>query len=185
MERHISYTKQGVRKTAIFRKGIVLISNVGLEEHKSDVLRAMQDRVIVLEHDPTDAEMWALIYHVAKTPERVEIADYLWDVCAEKQKRPSVRLFVDKAIPLYESWKAGDSRKHWKDRLRSVVARRAVEAHHAPTLAEHKDQMVRLAQQAWESGSTMTERLQAFEKLTGKSRATAYRYWKELGFVAR
>jgi len=185
MKRHISYTKQGVRKTAIFRKGIVLISNVGLEDHKSEVLRAMQDRVIVLEHDPTDAETWALIYHVAKTPERVEVADYLWDVCAELEVRPSIRLFVDKAIPLHESWSVGDSKKHWKDRLRSVVARRAVEARQLPTPAQHKDQMAHLARQAWESGSTMPERLSAFHDLTGKSRATAYRYWREMGFVAR
>ena len=162
-----------------------MVSNVSLDEHKGAVLRAMQDRVIVLEHDPTDAEMWSLIYHVADRLKEVEIADYLWDVCAEFQVRPSIRLFVDKAIPLFESWADGDSKKHWKDRLRSVVARRAVEARHFLTLADHKKEMTRLAHEAWEAGSTMPERIELFEKLTGKSRATAYRYWQELGFVAR
>ena len=185
MERAIAYTKQGVEEVAIFRRGIILIANIGLKEHKNEILRAMQDRVIVLEHDPTDAEMWALIYHVAKTAEEVEIADYLWDVCAEFQVRPSIRLFVDKALPLHESWQVGDSKKHWKDRLRSVVAQRAVEARQVPTLAQHKDQMVRLAHEAWGAGATMEERVKAFHEITGKSRATAYRYWRELGFVAR
>ena len=185
MERTITYTKQGVEKKAIFAKGIIRISNVSLDEHKGAVLRAMQDRVIVLEHDPTDAEMWALIYHVANTADTTEIADYLWDVCTEFQVRPSIRLFVDKAIPLYESWADGDSKKHWKDRLRSVVAQRAVEAQHFLTLADHKEEMQRLAKEAWEAGATMPERIQAFEKSAGKSRATAYRYWRELGCVTR
>ena len=189
MERPIRYTRQGQKATAIFGKGVVLIANCALSQHKNEVLQAMEDRVIVLEHDPTDAEIWALVYKIAeqrKLPdEHVAIVDFLFDVCAECQARPSVRLFCDKAVPIYEAWKAGDSKKHWQDRLRSVVARRAVEPRSVFSLADHSAAMMKQAQDAWEAGNTMPDRIHAFAEKTGKSRATAYRYWNELGFVTR
>ena len=189
MERTIHYSRNGHKAKAIYGKGIVLIANCPLDQHKSEVLQAMEDRVIVLEHDPTDAEVWALIYRIAeqrKPPdEHVAIADFLFDVCTEDQVRPSVRLFCDKAVPIYESWKAGDSKKHWQDRLRSVVARRAVEPRRVFSLAEHNAAMMKQAQDAWEAGNTMRDRIQAFKKKTTMSRATAYRYWQALGLVTR
>ena len=189
MERKIPYRRQGQTVAAIYGKGIVLIANCSLAQHKNEVLQAMEDRVIVLEHDPTDAEVWALVYKIAeqrKPPEEhIAIADFLFDVCTEYQVRPTVRLFCDKAIPIYESWKAGDSKKHWQDRLRSVVARRAVEPRCVLSLAEHTAAMMQHAQDAWEAGTTMQDRIQSFTEKTGKSRATAYRYWRELGFVTR
>lgn len=97
----------------------------------------------------------------------------------------NLALSVRSAHAFFESWEAGDSKKHWKDRLRSVVARRAVEAKHFLTLADHKKHMAEMAKEAWEAGTTMPERIEAFENLTGRSRATAYRYWHELGYVTR
>ena len=189
MERKIPYAKEGVKKVAIYGKGIVLIANCPLAQHKNEVIQAMEDRVIVLEHDPADAEVWALIYKIAEDgksrTEHIEIADFLFDVCAEYQVRPSVRLFCDKAIPIYEAWKARESKKHWKDRLRSVVARRAVEPKHIISLAEHTDDMMEKAQEAWEAGKSRDERVKIFFERTGKSRATAYRYWQQLGLVRR
>jgi hypothetical protein len=189
MERTIPYNRHGQNAKATYGKGIVLIANCPLAQHKNEVLQAMEDRVIVLEHDPTDAELWALIYRIAeqqKLPEEhVAIADFLFDACAECQMRPSVRLFCDKAVPIYESWKAGDSKKHWEDRLRSIVARRAVEPRRPLSLAEHNADMMQQAQDAWEAGTTMPDRIMAFAEKTGKSRATAYRYWGQLGFVTR
>lgn len=189
MERTIMYTRNGHKAKAIYGKGIVLIANCPLSQHKNEVIQAMEDRVIVLEHDPTDAEVWALIYKIAEQRQPVEehlaIVDFLFDVCAEHQASPTIRLYCDKAIPLFESWKAGDSKKHWQDRLRSVVAHRAVEPRRVISLAEHTADMMQQAKDAWEAATTMPERVQAFLERTGKSRATAYRYWRELGFVAR
>jgi hypothetical protein len=189
MERTISYSRNGHKAKAIYGKGIVLIANCPLAQHRSEVLQAMEDRVIVLEHDPTDAEVWALIYKIAEQREspneHVAIADFLFDVCAEEQVRPSIRLYCDKAVRIHESWKAGGSKKHWQDRLRSVVARRAVEPRRVLSLVEHNAAMMQDAQVAWEAGNTMPTRIQSFTEKTGKSRATAYRYWRELGFVTR
>ena len=189
MERPIHYSRQGQKVTAIYGKGMVLIANCPLAQHKNGVIQAMEDRVIVHEHDPTDAEVWALIYKIAEqrqpAKEHLTIADSLFDMCAEYQVRPTIRLYCDKAIPIYESWNAGDSKKHWQDRLRSVVARRAVEPRKIISLAEHTADMIEQAKDAWEAATTMPERVQAFLERTGKSRATAYRYWRELGFVAR
>ena len=66
--RQVHYARAGGEQVALVGKGLILVSNVPLSRHSNAVLTALEDRVLVIEHDPTDAEILALCRHLAKSP---------------------------------------------------------------------------------------------------------------------
>jgi hypothetical protein len=146
--RQVNYGRQSEHQVALVGKGIIFISSVPLFQHSNAVLTALEDRVLVIEHDPTDDEIMALCRRIAHSPardltarEQNEVLDYLIGLCAGHAVRPSLRLFCKKALPIYQSWRAGDSHHHWQDRLKTVVVRRATASAHIPTRKEKRDHL--------------------------------------------
>lgn len=97
--------------------------------------------------------------------------------------RPSLRLYCNKALPIYRGWQAGESHHHWKDRLKTVVIRRAVCPVHIATREDKRESLRTLAKECWDDGRTSIERKELWELRTGKTWRTGYRYWQELGLV--
>ena len=83
--RTVTYKKGGKEIKTHFDKGIVLISNVELNAHNNEVLQALDDRIFTHEHNPTDGELWTLIYYIAdhseKPKEWLGVADFLFEIC--------------------------------------------------------------------------------------------------------
>jgi hypothetical protein len=184
MVRRISYKRDKHTVHADFGKGIVLISNADLGQHKKEVMKAIEDRVYPLEHDPSDGEMWSLIYYIADHPETLptavlkklkkplpnihkdclKIADILYDEMVELKIRPTVRWYVDKAVKMYYS--KGSKIKNWRDRLRSMLARHSVESIHGKLTAERTEEYLQTAVRIEKEGGKGSVKLEKWKKET-------------------
>ena len=148
----------------------------------------MEDRVIVMEHDPTDAEIWALIYKIAEqrkpTEEHVAIVTS-FSTCGRapsKADDPAVLRQGDSDLRVLEGGRQQEALAGSASLGCGPTCGRTPPR---VSLAEHTADMMEQATGCLGGGATMPERIQVFMERTGKSRATAYRYWRELGFVAR
>jgi hypothetical protein len=110
--RTVRYKKGGDDRTVFFDGSIIAISNLALAGHSNEVLDALQDRVHAMSYEPSDDEIEAHIFEIASlglrgtSPrEALKVARFLIDQCRELGVRPSVRLFVDKALTDYRLWK--------------------------------------------------------------------------------
>ena len=180
-----------------FSGGIVVISNLPLASHKSEVLSALQDRVQVIAYEPTDEQMEAFIYEIAdSSPRGVPakdarmVADFLLSACRKTEIRPSVRLFVDKALPDHRQWSEKKSESHWKDLVRSSLQQEAI-PHELPlqdvSRKERKETEQRMVLTLYSEFSDASDRVKAWEERTGKRKSAFYRRQyelKEKGLIA-
>jgi hypothetical protein len=183
--RRVSHATAYGSEAIDFSGGVVAISNLPLEGHASEVLAALRDRVHVIGYEPPDAQMEAFIYHLAGgSPKGVPameanmIASFLVTACRESEVRPSVRLFMDKAVKDYLFWKEGHSECHWQDLIRSSVAEQLVPQQHClrdVSRKEKADTEKRLAQAIYSQFLTRAEREQAWRERVGTSPKAFYR----------
>ena len=179
-----------------FKGGIIAISNLALGGHHAEILAALQDRVNVISYEPSDEEMLALIGKIAAggvanipPAECRMVAHYLREECKRREVRPSVRLFVNKAIPDYKLWKSERTETHWRDLIASGLEQRLVEIQHPQrdlTRAEQTEAERRVALDIVLSYPTRKERVERWASVTGtrfgkaKSQAAFYRRLAEL-----
>lgn len=173
-----------------FKGSIVAISNLSLLQHNREVLNALNDRVQVLEYDPTDEEIEAVIFDIAKTgprgitpAEAASAAEVLLRECRTAGVRPSIRLFVDKAIPDFRLWRSGDSECDWRDLIRSSVRQSTVRPQHAIRETSRTKRIASEKQIAREICIDLADpcqRVEAWQKRTGKCQASFYRRCGEL-----
>lgn len=180
--RYIPYVSAKEERTVEFRRGIFAISNIPLARHNDNVLGALRDRVIVLNHEPTDVELVALMRHHAQEPidgvlpeQLVEIVDYLESLYASHDLRPSLRDFFLKAIPVYRACKAGDSRHPWQARLKADITMRTI-LPDCPTRADQVAYKQRVAVAISKQHKHLKDRLRAWEEATGDGQASLYRH---------
>lgn len=189
-KRLVKYKRAGVDKTVEFSGGIILISNLPLDGHQRELLAALRDRVQVLEFEPSDEQIIAVIKNIASegvrgTPsaECVIVADFLIAEMGTRGVRPSIRLFVDKAIPDYQLYASGKSETHWKDLIVSCLKQQAIEPEH-PTRdisrAENTEAERRLVLDICTTYSTPPECVAAWKERTGKGSSAFYRRRSEL-----
>ena len=193
--RVVRYKKAGVDETVLFGGGIIAISNLQLAGHTSQVLGALQDRVHVLAYEPTDEEVEAAIYEIAgKSPrgldsaDAVEVASFLLNVCREYGIRPSIRLYVDKALHDFRQWKKGSSELHWHDLVRSSVQGMVLAPEQPLRDITRKEQIEserRVVQAICSQFPERQQRLDAWRVRTGKSPAAFYRRYRELRLEGR
>jgi hypothetical protein len=181
-------TAKGDRRLS-FSGGIIFISNRPLDSHSDEVLAALDDRVFVLGYEPSDEQIVALIYHIAdrgvrgiSANECRTVATFLIDGCRCRNIRPSMRLFLDKALRDYEFFAAGNSETDWRDLIVSNLEQRLVEPQHPgkelnQSLAEAER---RIALDVSSRFATREERVAAWKEQTGKSQATLYRRISEV-----
>ncbi len=188
--RTVRYKTATVDKVAHFEGSIIAISNLQLAGHANAVLEALQDRVHVMAFEPTDAEVEAGIYEIAGTSPRgvtvreaAEVADFLLEQCREMGLRPSVRLFMDKALPDYRLWRAGNTESDWHDLVRSSVRQMVIPQQRGLRDLTRKDQIAserNIVRDICATFSSRKDRLKAWRTKTRKGQSAFYRRVKEL-----
>lgn len=188
--RTIRYKTAATDRVVYFEGSIIAISNLPLGEHSSHVLQALQDRVHVMAYEPSDEEVEAQIREIAGSsprgiavPDAVEVAGYLIDECRTAGLRPSVRLFIDKAIADFKQWKDENTESHWHDLVRSSVRQMVLPQQHALRDMSQRDRIAgerKLAADICATYCCREERLKAWKEHTGKSQSAFYRRVDEM-----
>ncbi len=176
--------------TVPFSGGIIAISNLPLEGHNPEVLAALTDRVYVVGYEPSDDQIHAHIMDIAATgpkgvnPENaLMVANYVLTECKRLQIRPSLRTYVDKALPDFRLWESQRSESHWKDLVLSSLQQAVVMPHLEQRdlgRAERTEAERRVALSIYLEYPSRHERVKAWKDRTGKSQAAFYRRVEEL-----
>lgn len=188
--RTVRYKRANDDRVVHFSGSIIAISNLQLAGHANHVLDALRDRVHVMSYEPTDEEIEASIHEIAGTSPRgvsssdaVRVASFLLDSCRESGVRPSIRLYVDKALTDFQLWEAGDSESHWSDLIRASVQQSVIVQERPLRDISRKEQIDserRLVQAICEQFPCRKLRVAAWVARTGKSQAAFYRRCREL-----
>lgn len=173
-----------------FTGGIIAISNLPLSGHNPEVVAALNDRVYVVSYEPTDEQIHAQIMEIAESgprgvsPEKATmVAHFVLTECKRLEMRPSLRTFVDKALPDFRLWENKRSESHWKDLVISSLKQEIVLPQREQrdlSRAEKTDAERRIAHGIFLDFDNREERLAEWKKQTGKSQAAFYRRVDEL-----
>jgi hypothetical protein len=179
-----------------FTGGIILVSNLNLDGHHREILAAIRDRVNMINYEPTDGQVEALIHRIADQgirgvpPENCRmVANFLVEQCRQREIHPSVRLFLEKAIPDYALWESGRTETNWRDLVVSELEQQLVEIQHPQRdlrRAEQTEAERRIALDVFMSYPSRRERVEQWQRITAarfgqaKSQPAFYRRLKEL-----
>ena len=97
--------------------------------------------------------------------------------------RFDLRLFVNKALPDYQQWKDDETESDWRDLVTASIEEHLVAVQHGgerPSRADRKDDEHAILREILREHSTREERVQAWEKRTGKSERAFYRRLAEM-----
>src|SRR5579885_1707341 len=187
--RVVKYRRQGREERAVFRGGIVCISN--RELHDDEMLGAFKSRVHTLNYDPTDAQLGALMLDIADrgwpcgsanpgiAPEAARaVAHYLIGEMLRLTCRFDLRLLVNKAFPDYQQWKDGETESDWRDLVTESIEEHLVAVRHSaesPRSREaRKAEEHSILQEINRDHPSRDERVRAWIKRTGKSERAFY-----------
>ena len=194
-KRLVKYKTAKETRVVRFDGGIICMSNLALEGHHHEVLAALRDRINVIHYEPSDDQIIALILKLAddgvggtNTRDARMVATFLIDECKLREVRPSVRLFVDKAIKDFQLWNAGKCEAHWRDLVVSNLEQALVELQHEPrnlSRAEEIEAEQRIALDIYLNFSGRAERVAEWEQRTKKKQASLYRRFDELKKAGR
>ncbi len=123
--RKVTYKCKDKDESFFFTGGIIAISNLPLAT--DPLARALESRMLTLEHEPTDEEIAALMRQLAGkgykslTAEQcLEVVDFLIDETRHYDGRLDLRHFT-KALHDRLQSEAGQSQTHWQDLVRSSL----------------------------------------------------------------
>lgn len=193
--RVVKYRRQGREDRAVFRGGIVCISN--RELHDDELLGAFKSRVHTLNYDPTDAQLGALMLDIADrgwpagsvnreiTPETARtIAEYLIGEMLRFSCPFDLRLLVNKAFPDYQQWKDGEAESNWRDLITASIEEHLVAVRHSdesPVSREaRKSEERSILEEIIRDHPSRDERVRAWVMRTGKSERAFYRRLAEM-----
>jgi hypothetical protein len=191
--RVIKYRRQGREERTLFRGGVVCISNKEL--HDDELLGAFKSRVNVLNYNPADTQLGALMLDIASrgwpggrpTIPPAECEEVARFVIAEMLRlgcRFDLRLFCDKAVPSYRQWKDGGTESHWQDLVAAAVEESLVELRHPTAMPEsrsaRKGREREVLKQILNECASREERVRAWAERTGRSERAFYRRLAEL-----
>ena len=182
-------TAKGDRVVA-FDGAIIGVSNLALDGHHSDVLRALKDRIHVCHYEPTDQEIIALCRQITSQglgdikPDKCQmVLNYLLKELESHELRPSVRLYIDKALKDYDLWSSGQSEAHWQDLVRNTIEEQLIDLTR-PTSdlsrQERLDADRRIVLEILQTFERKADRIEAWIKRKGGSQAGFYRRVAEL-----
>ena len=187
--REVVYQKAGIREVVKFTGGIIGISNLALNDHTKEIRRALNDRVFTINYDPTDKQLLALMEHIAgkghsglTVEECFTVLYFLMKEMEDLNIRPSIRMFVDKALKDFALWKMGNTETHWQDLVRSSIQEAVIELTEPTNDLSKKEETeaeLRIAQQIYQRFDK-PEQVKEWVKQTEKSQATYYRRIKTL-----
>jgi hypothetical protein len=193
--RDIRYKTARETRSVPFTGGVICISNLPLDGHHHEVLAALKDRVFVINYEPTDEQIIALIYKIAEdgvedvAPDKaLMVATFLINECKAMGIRASVRLFRDKALKDYKLHAAAKCEADWRDLVRSNLKEQLIALKHATTdlsRSEQSEAERRMAEEIYRTYQSGKERVEAWMERTGKSQAAFYRRVAELKNAGR
>jgi hypothetical protein len=167
-----------------FTGGIIITANCGLDDIPR--LRALKTRIPYLRYQPTTGEIAALMRKIARggyshgeyrlEPAKCqEVAEFIISRCQRVQRNLDLRLLVNgfKDRLQYEN---GEAETHWEDLLESRMKERVIQ----PTGRRAEQKATELEVVRRIAHLPPQERLEAWEKETGKSQAALYRRLGEL-----
>jgi hypothetical protein len=194
-DRYVRHKTAKETRTVPFTGGIICISNLPLDGHHHEVLAAIRDRAFVIQYEPTDEQIIALINKLAEEgvadvppAKATMVATYLIEQCKLRGVRPSVRLFIDKAIKDFQLFEAKKCETHWRDLIASNLEQQLVELKHPTTDISRCEQIEaerRIALDIYLNYETRNERVEQWTSRTAKSQAALYRRLKELKQAGR
>lgn len=188
--RRVKHKTASGTRVVPFSGGVICMSNLPLDGHHHEVLAALRDRINVINFEPSDEQIIALIRKLAEdgvgdvSPDNAKVvAAFLIAECKVRGIRPSVRLYVDKALRDYKLWASENCETHWRDLVVSNLEQQLVELQHEVrdlSRAEQIEAERRIALDVFLSHATREERVAEWERRTGKKQAALYRRLKEL-----
>jgi hypothetical protein len=187
--RVVRYRMKGSERRLCFRGGIVCISN--RELHDDELLGAFKSRVHILNYDPSDAQLGALMLDAASRGRRTitpddatEVARFLIGEMLRLGCRFDLRLFFDKALPDFQQWKDGEAESNWRDLISASIEQHLVALRHAeetpPSRQDRKDEEHALIRQILRTHARREARVRAWTEQTGKSERAFYRRLAEM-----
>src|SRR5271166_1309570 len=182
--RVVKYRRQGREERAVFRSGVVCVSN--RELHDDELLGAFKSRVHTLNYDPTDAQLGALMLDIADRgwpagsgnpeidPETARmVAHYLIGEMLRVSCPFDLRLLVNKAFPDYQQWKDGEAESDWRDLITASIEEHLVAVRHSEespvSREERKSAEHSILQEIMLVHPSRDERVRAWIERTGKS----------------
>jgi hypothetical protein len=188
--RVVKYRRQGREERAVFRGGIICISNKEL--HDDELLGAFKSRVHTLNYDPSDTQLGALMLDIADrgwpvgsanpeiNPEKARmVTHYLIGEMLRLECPFDLRLLVNKAYPDYQQWMDGEAESDWRDLITASIEQHLVAVRHSEesplTRAARKDEERSILQEIIRDHPTRSERVRAWIERTGKSERAFYR----------
>ena len=193
--RVVKYRRQGREERAVFRGGIICISN--RELHDDELLGAFKSRVHTLNYDPTDAQLGALMLDIADrgwpcgsanpeiAPEAARmVAHYLIGEMLRLSCPFDLRLLVNKAFRDYQQWKDGEAESDWRDLITASIEEHLVAVRHADEPPMSREERKRaehsILQEIMRVHPSRDERVRAWIEQTGKSERAFYRRLAEM-----
>lgn len=161
-----------------------------LAGHQLHTLQALQDRIHVIRYEPTEEQIISLMRHLAdqgvgnvRSDDARCVLEFLLAECRRRDIPPSLRLFVDKAIPDFQMHYAQECELNWRDLIVSDLEQQLIQPVHPAADLSRADQMAaerRLVEALCCRFQTRAEQLAEWKLRTGKSQAAFYRRLKEL-----
>jgi hypothetical protein len=193
--RVVKYRRQGSEARAVFRGGIVCISNKEL--HDDELLGTFKSRVHTLNYNPTDAQLGALMLEIADrgwpvgsanpeiNPETARtVAQYLISEMLRLSSPFDLRLLLNKAFPDYQQWKDGEAESDWRDLITASIEENLVAVRHTEesplSRGERKEEEQAIVQEILHDHQSRDDRVRAWIKRTGKSERAFYRRLAEM-----
>lgn len=173
-----------------FTGAIVALSNLALSGHHEAILPALRDRIQIIHYDPTDEQILALCRHIADRGhhgldpgECHKVLAFLQNRLEGHELRPSIRLFVDKALRDYDLWKSGCTETHWHDLISSTIRQELIQLTQPTTDLSRAERIAaeqRIALEIYREGDDAESRLEAWTERTGSGKSSFYRRIAEL-----
>ena len=193
--RVLKYRRQGREERVAFKGGIIAISN--RELHDTELLEAVKSRVHVLNYDPSDAQLGALMLDIADrgwpagssnpeiNPDAARtVAHYLIGEMLRLECPFDLRLLCNKALPDYQQWMDGEAESNWRDLISASIEEHLVAVRHCeetPVSREaRKEEDRSILQQIIRENPGRDERVRAWKAQTGKSERAYYRRLAEM-----
>ncbi len=191
--RIVKYRRKGAEEQVAFRGGVICISNRELHDD-DDMLGAFKSRVHTLNYDPSDAQLGALMLDIADKgwpagrppipPAKcVAVARFVIGEMLRLGCRFDLRLFMNKALPLYLQWKDDETESDWRDLVVASIEQHLVAVRHSdgqPTREERKAEEHDILRQILRQHPSREERVRAWRSRTGKSERAYYRRLGEM-----
>jgi hypothetical protein len=182
--RKVDWKVAGRPEEFIFTGGLIMISNCPLDEVPQ--LRAFKTRITTLHFHASYGEVTAFMRKIASqghrhgpyslTPEEcLEVAEEVIVRSQQLQRQPDLRLLIN-AFADRLQWANGASETHWKDLLDSALKERVIATADTISRAARKENELAIARRI--AHLPRKERLEVWQKETGKSEPALYRCLK-------